>query len=27
LADIASTCYYFELSKADLDGLKLEKVN
>ena len=27
LADIASTCYYFELTKADLDGLKLEKVD
>ena len=27
LADIASTCYYFELTKADLDGLELEKVN
>ena len=27
LEDIASTCYYFELTKADLDGLKLEKVN
>ena len=27
LADIASTCYYFELSKADLDELRLEKVN
>ena len=27
LVDIASTCYYFELTKADLDGLKLEEVN
>ena len=27
LKDIASTCYYFELTKADLDGLRLEKVN
>ena len=24
LTDIGSTCYYFELTKADLDGLKLE---
>ena len=27
LDDIGSTCYYFELTKADLDGLQLEKVN
>ncbi len=27
LDDIADTCYYFELTKADLDGLQLEKVN
>ncbi len=24
LEDIGSTCYYFDLTKADLDGLKLE---
>ena len=27
LADIARTCYYFELTKADLDTLKFEEVN
>ncbi len=27
LSDIADTCYYFELTKANLDGLKLEKAN
>ena len=27
LDDIGGTCYYFELTKADLDSLKLEKVN
>ncbi len=26
LADIGNTCYYFELTKSDLDGLKLDKV-
>ena len=27
LTDIGSTCYYFELTKTDLDDLKLKKVN
>ncbi len=27
LDDIASTCYYFELTKNDLDGLKLDKAD
>ncbi len=27
IADVGNTCYYFELTKADLDGLKLEKTN
>ena len=27
LTDIANTCYYFELTKTDLNGLQLEKIN